>query len=77
MNLIPNGYRLLEDEEVIPERCLCFGKLESGVYGWGKPPSWLVGQSFCDGWCNHPAFIAVKTHNTPLHIEPESVEGLG
>jgi hypothetical protein len=60
VDFLPNGFRLLKDEEIIPKDCFCFGNLENGNFGWGRPPIWLVGQPFCDGWCHHPSFIAVK-----------------
>ena len=58
--LIPDNYRLLRDEEIITEYCLCFGHLTEGGFGWGNPPSWLVGQAYCEGYVRHPDFIAIK-----------------
>ena len=59
-NIIPEDYEFLKDEEVITADCLCFGQLETGKTGWGKPPQWLVGQHYCEGWKNHPEMIAKK-----------------
>jgi len=58
--IIPDNYRLLKDEEIIPEDCRCFGTLENKTTGWGLPPKHLIGQVFCDGAAFHPDLIAVK-----------------
>lgn len=51
-------WRMLKDGEKIEEDDMCFGTLPNGQTGWGKPPAWLVGQAYCDGWTMHPDFIA-------------------
>jgi len=60
MEAIPDGWRLLNDGEIIPSDCRCFGKLSNGDTGWGKPPDYLVGEIFCDGFWRHPGMIAIK-----------------
>lgn len=35
--LLPEGYRLLGDMERIEEGDFCFGKLDNGETGWGRP----------------------------------------
>lgn len=62
---IPEGYKLLKDKDIIPKECFCFGELESGAFGWGKPSEALIGQSFCDGWAKHPDFIVVLKKDFP------------
>jgi len=59
-SIIPEGWRYLKDEEIITEDCMCFGGLSNGETGWGRPPRWLVGQHYCDGWAGHPSLIAVE-----------------
>lgn len=56
--LLPEGYRLLGDMERIEEGDFCFGKLDNGETGWGRPPPWLVGQAYLEGSVRHPKLIA-------------------
>jgi len=55
---ISDDFRYLQDGEVITEDCLCFGSLENGSIGWGKPPQYLIGETYCEGYGRHPDLIA-------------------
>jgi len=64
VDIIPNNWRMLQDEEIITDDCLCFGLLESRECGWGRPPAWLVGQAWCEGMSGHPKMIAKPNEET-------------
>ena len=37
---INKNLKMLKKNQRINKRCVCYGKMKSGKYGWGKPGSW-------------------------------------
>ena len=59
--MIPSGYRMLKDGEVMQNGDLAFGDTSNGKLGWGKVPEWLHNTELCDGAAGlgHPS-IAIR-----------------
>ena len=60
--MIHEGYRQVKNKEKMRDDDLAFGCLEGGGTGWGKIPSWLVGQVYCEGasGIGHPRLLIRK-----------------
>lgn len=59
---VQKGYYDLEDGDILEAGDLAFGNLSSGKYGWGRIPSYLIGQALCIGavGLGHPTLVIRK-----------------
>ena len=57
-------FEAVQDGDIMQENDLGFGNLSNGTIGWGKIPSYLVGEHYCEGYHVHPRLL-VRRINPP------------